>query len=250
VAANNSPVTYDGTAKAAIVGITASSVPGSVANTLTGGAASQTGAGTYAVTADFVPDDSANYNSLLGQAAGSFVIAQANSATALASSENPSLQGSNVTFTATVTPITQATSTPTGSVQFYTNGVICGSPMPLSGGVAIITVAFFEIGENNVDATYLPDSNFLGSVDNLVELVNATPQPPITVSIQNNGDGSVAVSFSGTPGAKYIVQAKSDLGSATAWENVSTNTAGIDGNWTFSESTGSHPVRFYRAAIP
>jgi nicotinamidase-related amidase len=250
VAVNNSPVTYDGTAQAATVGITASSVPGSVANTLTGGAASQTGAGTFAVTADFVPDDSANYNSLLEQAAGSFVIAQANSATALASSENPSLQGSNVTFTATVTPITQATSTPTGSVQFYTNGVNCGSPMPLSGGVAIITVAFFEIGENNVDATYLPDSNFLGSVDNLVQLVNSTPQPPITVSIQNNGNGSVAVSFSGTPGANYIVQAKSDLGSATAWENVSTNTAGTDGNWTFSESTGNHPVRFYRSAIP
>ena len=77
LAVNNSPVTYDGTAKAATVGITASSVPGTVANILTGGAASQTGAGTYAVTADFVPADAANYNSLTGAGGGNFVIQKA-----------------------------------------------------------------------------------------------------------------------------------------------------------------------------
>jgi nicotinamidase-related amidase len=181
---------------------------------------------------------------------GNVVIEQASSATALVSSENPSVQGSNVTFTATVTPVAPATTTPTGSVQFYTNGVVCGSPMPLSSGVASITVAFFEIGDNNVDATYLPDSNFLGSADNLVQLVNTTPQPPITVSIKNNGEASVTVSFSGTPGLKYIVQAKNDLESETAWENVSTNSAGTDGNWTFTDSTGDYPARFYRAVIP
>ena len=137
-----------------------------------------------------------------------------------------------MTFTATVTPVAPATTTPTGSVQFYTNGVVCGSPMPLSSGVASITVAFFEIGDNNVDATYLPDSNFLGSADNLVQLVNTT------------------VSFSGTLGAQYIVQAKNDLESETAWENVSTNSAGTDGNWTFTDSTGDYPARFYRAVIP
>ena len=250
LAVNNSPVTYDGTAKSATVGITASSVPGSEANILIGGAGSQMDAGIYAVRTDFVPDNSANYNSLLGLAAGNFVIEEANSTTALVSSENPSVQGSNVTFTATVAPVAPATTTPTGSVQFYTNGVVCGRPRPLSGGVASITIALFEIGNIDVEAIYLPDINFLGSAGNLVQLMNATPQPPITVSIENNGDGSVTVSFSGTPGAQYIVQTKSDLGSATAWENASTNRVGADGKWTFTECTGDHPVRLYRAAIP
>ena len=44
-----------GRRKSATVAISASSVPGAVANILTGGAATQTNAGTYAVTADFVP---------------------------------------------------------------------------------------------------------------------------------------------------------------------------------------------------
>ena len=70
LAVNNSPVTYDGAAKAATVGISVSSVPGAVANILTGGAASQTDAGTYAVTADFVPTDAANYNTLTGAGGG------------------------------------------------------------------------------------------------------------------------------------------------------------------------------------
>ena len=181
---------------------------------------------------------------------GTLTVTAANSATALVSSENPSMQGSNVTFTATVTPVAPATTTPTGSVQFYTNGVVCSSPRPLSGGVASITVALFEIGNNDVEVTYLPDSNFLGSIDDLVQLVNVTPQTPITVGIENNGDGSVTVSLSGTPGAQYIVQAKSDLGSATVWESVSTNTAGTDGKWTFTECTGDHAVRFCRSVIP
>ena len=74
LAVNNSPVTYDGTPKAATVGITTSSVPGSAQNILTGGAATQTAAGTYAVTADFVPTDTTNYNTLSAQSAGNFII--------------------------------------------------------------------------------------------------------------------------------------------------------------------------------
>ena len=53
----NSPQTYTGTGLAATVSISTSSVPGTVANILTGGAATQTTAGTYAVTASFVPTD-------------------------------------------------------------------------------------------------------------------------------------------------------------------------------------------------
>ena len=80
LAVNNSPQTYNGSAKAAVVVISVSSpAGGSVANILTGGAASQTAAGTYAVTADYVPADTANYNTLSAHAAGNFVINKASS---------------------------------------------------------------------------------------------------------------------------------------------------------------------------
>jgi hypothetical protein len=74
---NNSPATYDGSPKSATVTLTASSVPGAVQNILTGGAATQTAAATYAVTANFVPTDTANYNTRTALSAGNFIIAAA-----------------------------------------------------------------------------------------------------------------------------------------------------------------------------
>ena len=81
---NNSPVTYDGTPQSATVNVTTSSVPGSAQNILTGGAATQTAAGTYAVTADFVPTDTTNYNTLTAQNAGQFAIVSTNTYSAWA----------------------------------------------------------------------------------------------------------------------------------------------------------------------
>src|SRR5207244_904201 len=78
LAVTNSPQTYTASPLAATVAVSVSSVPGAAANVLTGGTATKTNAGTYAVTADFVPTDSANYHTLTGRAAGDFIIAKAN----------------------------------------------------------------------------------------------------------------------------------------------------------------------------
>jgi hypothetical protein len=74
-------------------------------------------------------------------------------------------------------------------------------------------------------------------------------QTPITVGIQSHGDGTVTAAFAGTPGAEYIVQACDNM-VAPVWANVSTNTAGADGTWTFTESKAGHSARFYRSAKP
>src|SRR5207302_120259 len=71
----NSPDTYDGSAQAASV---SGSVPGTVSNVKYNGSVTvPTNAGTYAITADFTPNDTVNYNSLSGAAAGDFVIQKA-----------------------------------------------------------------------------------------------------------------------------------------------------------------------------
>ena len=66
-----------------------SSVPGTASNILTGGSATQTNADTYAVTADFVPTDLANYNTLTGLPAGNFVINKATPTATLAVNNSP-----------------------------------------------------------------------------------------------------------------------------------------------------------------
>ena len=80
-------------------------------------------------------------------------------------------------------------------------------------------------------------------------MVQVVPGTPNTIGIQINTDGTVTVTFLGTPDAQYVVRASDNL-APRIWENVSTNTAGTDGQWTFTESTERHPMRSYRSAKP
>ncbi|MFZ2167662.1 MAG: MBG domain-containing protein [Minisyncoccia bacterium] len=100
----NSPVTYNASGQSATV---AGSVAGTASNILTGGSATQTNAGTYAVTADFTPTDTTSYISLTAASAGNFVI---NKATPTLSVTN-----SPVTYNATPQSATVVGSVP-GSV--------------------------------------------------------------------------------------------------------------------------------------
>ncbi len=177
---NNSPAVYDGTAKSANVVVSTSSVGGSVANILTGGAASQTAAGTYGVTADFVPTDT-NYNTLTGQSAGDFVINKASTTGAVTSSDNPSLPGTDVTFKMTLTAVAPGAGTPTGDVQLIIDGSPFGSPVALSGGVASFDTTALSHTNHTVMAEYAGDDNFIGSTNSLSpdQIVNT---PPVAVA--------------------------------------------------------------------
>jgi hypothetical protein len=71
----NSPVTYNGSAQVAVVN---GSVAGSVSNIkYNGSSTTPTDANTYTITANFVPTDTTNYNSLSGASAGNFIINKA-----------------------------------------------------------------------------------------------------------------------------------------------------------------------------
>jgi hypothetical protein len=187
-------------------------------------------------------------NYTVSSTSGTLRISETNSDTVVTSSQNPSLYGSNVTFTATVTPIGPTTTTPRGIVRFYANGIALGGSVTLSGGVASLGTAGLPVGTNTVLAAYVGDGNFLGSTGSVDQVVSAI-QTPITVGIQNNGAGSVTVSFTGTPYVEYVVQSSSNV-AAPVWENVSTNMAGADGKWTITEFSEDHRMRFYRSAIP
>jgi hypothetical protein len=190
---------------------------------------------------------STNYN--LTFVPADLTIAAANSATSLVSSQNPARQGSSVTFTATVDPVLPVTATPTGNIQFYTNNVACSSAVGLVNGQAALDLASLPTGTNSVTAAYLGEMNFIGSTNSLAQVVSPNAQTPSTLGLLDNGDGTVTISFSGTPGAQYLVQSTTSLASP-AWSNVSTNVAGLDGRWTFTDSVASHPQNFYRSAIP
>jgi hypothetical protein len=250
VTANNASRAYGATNPVFTGTITGLQNGDNITATYTTTATASSPVGAYSITPTLVDPSGKLNNYTVRSTNGTLTISEANSDTVVTSSRNPSLYGSNVTFTVTVTPIAPATTTPRGSIRFYANGIALGGSVALSGGVASLGTAELPVGTNIVGAAYLGDGNYLVSSNSLAQVVSVNVQKPATVGIKDNGDGSVTVSFSGTLGAQYIVQAKSDLASATVWDNVSTNIAGTDGQWTFMDSTTNHPIRFYRAIVP
>src|SRR6266498_443545 len=193
LAVNNSPQTYDGSAKSATVAISASSVPGAVANILTGGAATQTNANTYAVTADFVPTDTANYNTLTGLSAGNFVIDKATPTATLAVNNSPqTYDGSAKSATVAIS----ASSVP-GAVANILTG---GAATQTNANTYAVTADFVPTDTANYNTlTGLSAGNFV--------IDKATPTA--TLAVNNSPqtyDGSaksatVAISASSVSGA-------------------------------------------------
>jgi len=143
----NSPVAYDGLAHAATV---SSSAPGTISNILTGGSAIQTNAGTYAVTADFVPSDTANYNSLVGGSAGNFLI---NKLTPVLSVTNSPVVYDGLPHAATVT----------GSVPGTVSNILTGGAATQTNlGVYAVTANFVPSDPANYNSlTNVAAGNFI-----------------------------------------------------------------------------------------
>jgi hypothetical protein len=205
--------------------------------------------GTYSIVPTFNDPNNRLTNYSVTISNGTLTITAASSSLALGSSLNPSAETSNVTFTATVTAVSPATPLPAGHVQFYANAVALCAPAALVNGVADVNTSSLAPGSNTIAVIYLGDGNFLPSTNTLIQVVTVSVVQPRTLGITANGNGTVTVTFQGTPGAEYIVQATTGLAQPSNWSNVSTNVAGVDGLWTYTDSI-THPHAFYRAAKP
>ena|GEM_PF-1337074 len=66
-----------------------------------------------------------------------------------------------------------------------------------------------------------------------------------TMSPVVNGDGSITLSLASIPGSTNVVQRAMDLTSPIIWTSISTNVAGTNGLWQFTDPTPPSPA-FYR----
>jgi FtsP/CotA-like multicopper oxidase with cupredoxin domain len=92
--------------------------------------------------------------------------AGAASTVAVASSAANSTPSSNIVLTATVASSVAGGSTPTGQVQFQSNGVDLGDPATVANGVAMLSIlgASLQNGANSVQAFYMGDTNYAESL--------------------------------------------------------------------------------------
>ncbi|MFF6979256.1 Ig-like domain repeat protein [Streptomyces sp. NPDC008343] len=108
----------------------------------------------------------------------------AESATDLASSQNPSTVGQAVTFTATVSG---DAGTPTGTVTFYDDGNVLGTDTLDATGQATFTTSSLTAGTHPITAEYGGDDTYDPSTSNTVNQV-VTAAVPATCSTVTPGN--------------------------------------------------------------
>ena len=88
----------------------------------------------------------------------------------LTSSANPSVYGSSVTFTATLSAVGGG-ATPAGTIQFMDGATNLGSAVALSSGVATYATATLAAATHSITAVYSGDSNYAGSTSSVLSQV-------------------------------------------------------------------------------
>ena len=247
LAVNNSPVMYDGTAKAATVVSSASSVPGAVANILAGGSATKTAAGTYGVTADFVPTDTGNYNSLPAQAAGNFVINKATPTATLAVNNSPATYDG----TARVATVAISASSVAGAVANILTG---GAATRTNAGTYAVTADFVPTDSANYN------SLLAQAAGNFV--INRATVTPVTVANNKVYDGGTNATLSSltltgviVPDVVSLTNSTASFAAATAGNGKTVTARGLGltgaqtGNYQLSAVTATALADITRAAL-
>ena len=169
---------------------------GNVANLTTSGLA----IGTHSITALYSGDanHAGSTSAVLTQ-----TVKAATTTTTLASSTNPSIFGSSVMFTTTVT--TSGSTAPTGTVTFMDGATALGTGTLNASGVATFATSSLAVGQHSVTAVYGGDANNAGSTSSvLTQTVNAanftlTSNPAsTTVTAGHSGTFTVTVTPQGS----------------------------------------------------
>ncbi|HEV2645202.1 MAG TPA: protease pro-enzyme activation domain-containing protein [Acidobacteriaceae bacterium] len=171
-----------------------------------------------------------------------------NSVTTLTASPSNITAGATVTLTATVSG---SAGSPTGTVQFFANGVAIGGPVTLSGNTAMYSwvTGCSALGQQVLTASYSGDVNYQGSKGPALQTFGGTTQP---VEVQVTGSNcpdfslsasttSVSVAAGGTIPAVTITAVPSGGFTGTVnFSAVLTSTStGYAPTFTFSPASAS-----------
>jgi hypothetical protein len=116
--------------------------------------------GSHSITAVYSGDGNFNGST---SAAVNQTVNKASTTTSISSSQNPSVFGQPVTFTAVVSVVMPGSGTATGTVTFMDGATTLGTGTLNASGQASFTTSSLSVGSHSISAVYAGDSNFYGS---------------------------------------------------------------------------------------
>jgi autotransporter-associated beta strand protein len=203
------------------------------------------GSGTFSVTGTAIPATGAM--AAISITGGNVLLTITDATTTTLNALTPSTYGQLVTFTATVAP-----SPVGGTVQFYDNGAALGGLVAVSAGTASYGTNGLSVGNHPITASYSGALGYAASstAGPSVQVVNLPSNSvPVTIGGVTFQSGIVQMNFIGVPGYTYLIEAATNLNSPITWTTLGSNTADINGAFSFSDSTASnYNGRYYRTA--
>ncbi len=189
---------------------------------------------THTITAVYGGDGNSNgsTSTTLNQA-----VNDASTSTTLSSSANPSVSGQPVTFTATVSPVSPGTGTPTGTVTFLDGGTTIGTGT-LSAGQTTLTTSSLAVATHTITAVYGGAPSYSTSTSSsLTQVVNRANTSTTIISSSNSQPLGSPITFTATstlisPGAGTLT------GTLSFWDGSTM----IGGPVTISNGTASFPT--------
>jgi MYXO-CTERM domain-containing protein len=174
------------------------------------------------------------------------IVNGADTATALASSVNPSVFGQSTTLTATVTSAIAGSIT--GSVTFSDGATVLGTSVLNAAGVATLSTSTFTVGTHSLSAVYGGNTNFVTSTSAaLSQVVDLGATTTVVASSSNPSLIDSNVTFTATVAAKSP-SAGTPSGTVTFKDGATilgTGTLGAGGIATFATTTltvGAHSI--------
>jgi len=140
--------------------------------------------GTNTITARYSSDT--NFITSTSNAVSTTVDSSNSVVTVSSSNPNP-VAYEAITLTATVNAAGTGTGLPTGTVQFYTNGLLLGTATLSNGRASLITTV--AIGANAITVVYSGDSNFTTATSELLSLVSGTQVEQFLNAVFQNATG-------------------------------------------------------------
>jgi hypothetical protein len=167
----------------------------------------------------------------------------------VASSQNPSGNGTSVSFTATVSPVVA------GNIVFTTNSATFDTEALNSGSAVSATTSVLPLGTTTVTATYggNPDYSGSGILNGGQVVTNSAPpsQPVLHVNVSAN---QVQISFNVQAGHQYDLQRSTNLAAGTGWVFIGTNNSTSNAVFTVTDAfldIGFTPsAAYYRVLVP
>jgi hypothetical protein len=108
------------------------------------------------------------------------------------------------------------------------------------------TLALCNVAASDVGSYQLVVTNpYTNATVNLVTLTVATA--PQIYRTGRNADGSIALYCVSPPGSTNLVLCATNLSPPIFWRPLSTNVAGGDGDWQYTDTNVGNRQRFYRS---